>query len=281
MNSQCCEEWSVATEVVDSSSGDRICTMCGRVLEALMMMHDTYQEHAADAVEFGPSTTLSGVKGVHKSILAQVDRATGDSHRLRQGLLFVDQFGSTLQLVERTLAWARELMRDSMAKNTVRADGRLRSRAAGCLYFACKLDGVDRSENEIASILSMPCKDLQKANKQLRKLLVTHHYSREMLQGIKATALIPRFLQAVRTSISTATVLDRAAWNSLRKEVEALGVRVDRTCAFEGKKPQTICAALVSVVLEKVGVDIGLVADVCCVSLGAVESAVHDMKKLV
>lgn len=281
MSQPCCEEYSVATEVVDPRSGDRICTACGRVLEALMMV-ETYGDidRTHEEAEFGPSVTFESVKGVHKSTLSRVFREDeGARRRIRNGLKFVDDLGSQLHLVERTIAWARELMKDSLEKNSVRADAKLRCRAAGCIYFGCKIDGVDRGENEVADALGVYRKDLQTSNKQLRKLLADKSYAPSMLQGVRPVSLVPRLIQAVG-DLLPADVRKTVDWHSTRVKVEELACRVERHCNLEGKKPQSVCAALLVRVMEPWGLTSAGISEVCGVSMGAVESALVDVKNI-
>lgn len=281
MSQPCCQEYSLATEVLDRVSGDRICTACGRVLEALMFMESYADvERTHEEAEFGPTVTFDTVKGVHKSTLSQVFREDeGAQRRVRHGLQFVEELGSQLQLVERTIAWAKELMRDSLHKNSVRADAKLRSRAAGCLYFGCKIDGVDRGENEVADALGIYRKDLQTSNKQLRKLLADKPYAPSMLQGVRPASLIPRLIQAAGDLLSV-DVRKSVNWNVVRKQVEELAQKVEQQCNLEGKKPQSVCAALLVRVLEPWGLTSTGISQVCGVSVGAVESALADVKSI-
>jgi transcription initiation factor TFIIIB Brf1 subunit/transcription initiation factor TFIIB len=281
MSQPCCPDYSLATEVIDRGSGDRICTACGRVLEALMFMESYADiERTHEEAEFGPSVTFESVRGVHKSTLSRVFREEeGTSRRVRHGLKFVDDLGSQLNLVEQTLAWARELMRDSLHKNSVRADAKLRCRAAGCLYFGCKIDGVDRGENEVADALGLYRKDLQTSNKQLRKLLADKPYARSMLQGVRPVSLVPRMIQAAGDLLSP-DVRKTVDWYAVRVQVEDLAGHVERHCNLEGKKPQSVCAALLVKVMEPWGLTSAGISEVCGVSVGAVESALADVKSI-
>jgi transcription initiation factor TFIIIB Brf1 subunit/transcription initiation factor TFIIB len=277
----CCENYSPNTEVIDHRTGDRICTACGRVIEALMMV-GTYEdvERTHEIQEFGPSVTFDRVRGVQKSTMAQVFREDeGARRRVCSGLQFVDQFGSQLHLVQRTVDWAKELMRDSLQKKSLRADAKLRCRAAACLYFGCKIDGVDRGENEVADALALPRKDLQTSNKQLRKLLADKPYARSMLQGVRPLSLIPRLMQAVGELLPR-EVRQTVNWHATRVEVETLARQVERQCSLEGKKPQSVCAALLVKVMEPWGLTSTGIAPVCGVSVGAVESALAHVKSL-
>ena len=279
--SPCCDEYSLATEIVDTRSGDRICTACGRVLEALMMV-GTYAdvERTCEDVEFGPAVTFEAVRGVHKATLAQVFREDdGAKRRVKNGLQFVDDLGRQLHLVERTVAWAKELMRDSLVKNSVRADAKLRCRAASCLYFGCKIDGVDRGENEVADALGLVRKDVQMSNKQLRKILADKPYARSMLQGVKPVSLIPRLMQAVGHLLPL-DIRNTVDWHATRVQVETLAYQVEEQCNLEGKKPQSVCAALLVTVMEPWGLTSSGISEVCGVSTGAVESALADVKNI-
>ena len=280
MEEQCCAEYSPSTEVVDAASGDRICTMCGRVLEGHLMV-STFDDvdHCAplDDTRAGPG--FDRVPGVHKSTLSR-SRDVG-ARRLRHAIELVDEVGRALRLAERTLGWARELMRDSLEKHGARADAKLRHRAAGCVYFACKLDAVSRAENEVADALDISRHDLQRANKALRRLLVDRPYAREMLHGVRPASLIPRFLQAVSQDV-TPTVRTTVPWQAVRSRAEAIAAQAERECTgLDGKKPQSVCAAiLVAAAGPWVAIEPSRVAGVCGISSGAVESALAAVSVL-
>jgi transcription initiation factor TFIIIB Brf1 subunit/transcription initiation factor TFIIB len=271
----CCPEYSPATEVVDAASGDRICTRCGRVLEGHMMVStfaDVQRITEATVVDANTAggTGFDRVPGVHRGTLA------GDlaRRRARHAMELVDEVGNVLRLSERTLCWARELMRDSLERHSVRGDSKLRDRAAGCLYFACKLDCVSRAEHEVADALGMARKDLQRANKTLRRLLVDRSYAREMLHGVRPASLLPRLLQNVRAALSDNA--ENVPWNVVRARAEALAVEVERSCALDGKKPHTVCAALLMAVLQPWAPGaLSTVAHACGISPGAVETALE------
>lgn len=227
-------------------------------------------EHSAP-VDAGYGPGFDRVPGVHKGTLARSRDVS--ARRLRQAIDLVDEVGGTLRLAERTLAWARELMTDSLAKHAARADAKLRHRAAGCVYFACKLDAVSRAENEVADALDIPRKDLQRANKALRRLLVDRPYAREMLHGVRPVSLIPRFLQAVSLDLTQAARA-QVPWHAVRTRAETIAAQVERECGLDGKKPQSVCAALLVAALAPwLIIEPGRVATVCGISSGAVESA--------
>ncbi len=276
MEERCCDEYSPATEVVDAASGDRICTRCGRVLEGHMMISTFADTDHCAPVETGAGPSFEHVPGVHKATLAR-SRDVG-TRRLRHAIDLVDEVGGVLRLAERTLAWARELMRDSLAKHGARADAKLRHRAAGCVYFACKLDAVSRAENEVADALEISRQDLQRANKALRRLLVDRPYAREMLHGVRPASLIPRFLQAVSHDMPPDT-RKTVPWHAIRTRAESLAAVVERECSgLDGKKPQSVCAAILVVALGPwMTIEPSRVASVCGISSGAVDSALASV----
>ena len=196
----------------------------------------------------------------------------------RSGCILVERFGRDLLLVETTVSWAKEMMADALAKDPVRADAKLRARAAGCLYFACKVEGVDRGENEIADGLRMERSAVQKANKELRGLLVDKAYARAMLHGVKPSALAPRMLQLVKSSGVLPGATDRDMFRH-RRRVEELAVKMEKIYSLRDKKPQSVCAGLIAVVLADIGVTAAQVSVACGISQGAVESAVEDLKQ--
>ena len=274
---QCCDEWSPETDVIDSVSGERICTRCGRVLESHMMF-DTpsfadYERTGAAETVLG--TVLDRVRGIHRSTLAHV--GTSSEAKLLKAEKMVERLGGDLSLVDQTVSYAKQLIGDAHAKDPVRAEAKLRQRAAGCLYFACKLDGVDRGENEIADTLGMERKILQKANKQLRGILADQPYARTMLHGIRPSALIPRMLQAVLgLTEATNSGINPA---QIRKKVGALAAVVEKDCYLEGKKPQSVCAAMITLVLQEKRSS--KIAEACGVSVGALDGTLEELRSLV
>ncbi|NBS69929.1 hypothetical protein EBT31_13595 [bacterium] len=283
---QCCEEWSPETEVIDGSSGDRICTRCGRVLEGHMLydgaafadLHrvgEAVEPYVDDDEMVG--TTLSGIKGVRRAMLSEASEVR---HVRRKACLVVSRLGRELRLSECTLAWARELMRDSMDIDVVRAEERIRVVAAACLYFACKLDKVDRGEHEVADALGVHRRDLQKCCNRLRTALVNKTYAPTLLQGIRPTALLPRMLQRV---LCLSTLKETVPYNEVRRDVEKLADAIRDEAALDGKKPQSVCAAMIAVTIERRGVPLppmSRFAQACGLSAGALLGALDEVRSL-
>lgn len=280
----CCPDYVPGSEFVDTVTGDCICTRCGRVLESHMILENL--PSYADCMRTGAATEYEHlespwmqIKGVHKSVIAQsLDSGPAE----KKGCDMVIKLGKELDLVDRTVSWAKELMRDALGKEQVRAQQRLRSLGAGCLYFACKLDGVDRGENEIADRLGIDRKNLQKSNKKLRALLAEKPYARTMLHGVRPSALIPRMLQAV-LGLTDMTSGDHRDKMRLRARVESLAADVERVCCLDGKKPQSVCAAMIALVFEKQqrSVPLSRLAAACGVSVGALDGSLQELRSLV
>lgn len=272
---QCCDEWSPTREVIDSSSGQRICTMCGRILESYMF-EGSYGdlERCSDGLQ-----SIQGGRGqslLQRRIIASVAR---EESKTRTGTDFVDRFSSELRLAETVASWAREMLGDALDKITVRAESKIKVFAAGCLYFACKMEGVDRSENEIADGLGVTRHSLHKANQELRGLLAEKSYARTMLHGVNPKCLVPRMLQTVvQTALPDLTADEVRA---LRRRVEHMASNAEATYSKRGKKPQSVCAGLICLALSEKGVTPGTVSALCGISQGAVESAVDDLRAFV
>lgn len=240
----------------------------GRVGEAM-------EPYAEDDEMAG--TTLSGVRGVRHAVLAE---ATEHRHVRRKACNVVSRLGREMRLSECTQSWAKELMRDSMESDVVRAEERIRVVAAACLYFACKLDGVDRGETEVADALGIDRRALQKCSNKLRSVLVNKPYAQKMLSGIRPTALLPRMLQRV---LHLPSLKDAVPYKDVRRDVERMGESIRDGVTLDGKKPQSVCAAMIALVIEQRGVPLppmSRFAAACGLSVGALLGALEDIRGL-
>lgn len=288
MQTLCCDEWSPETDVV-TREGDRVCTRCGTVLESHMMFdfppsfgdYGRVGEPNTMSDDTLEGTTLSGVKGVSRAVVMghADDRARMWVHK---GDDVIHEHGATLHLVDRTLSWARELLHDSLDREKVRSVPRLRCRAASCLYFACKIDGVDRGEHEVADALGIRRRDFQKSNKKVRDLLASQPYARAMLNGARPSMLVPRMLQGV-LGLTDQTNAGHRSLGGTRKRLLELAESVEREGGLVGKKPQSVCAALIAFTFEKEGREcvISKLAEMCGVSTGALDGSLEELRILV
>jgi transcription initiation factor TFIIIB Brf1 subunit/transcription initiation factor TFIIB len=137
-----------------------------------------------------------------------------------------------------------------------------RTFAAGSLYFGCKLEGVARSEREIAAMCGVDKARLTVVCKTYKKHLARKSYGRQMLVGVRATDLLNRAIDRLGLDTKTTARVKRTA-----SDLDAFAAK---TKAFAGKTPAGICAGVVVASLHVccVAVPNDTVSAACNVSVG-------------
>lgn len=230
--------------ITDDRSGDCVCTGCGRVLESHMMV-GSYTDYERVAV----------------------DRQAGQQYHPA-----ITQAGREMALAECTVQWAQEIMETCMKKAPVREETRVRLRVAACLQCACQLDGVERSEVEVAATLGLDEREVYRSTNQVRMMLMNTTYALKLCESIRPLSLVPRALQAVQHAVAPA-LREKIPWHALRTRIEKVAQDAERGAhgsRLEGKKPQSVCAGLLGVVLGEWDVSVETIGRVCGVSPGAI-----------
>ena len=190
MDEQCCAEWSPATEVIDSTTGDRICTLCGRVLDTCAFLVEVIEPFHG-----GERPLLDGMMRDERDVRSQ--NMTASTYKRVTSLM--DQLARDMHVSRGTVACAHQILVDSFEEERGGKVSSLHLRVGACMYYGSKMDGCDRSEMEVALALSVTMRELRRSTKRLRELVSCRPYASTMLRGVSPYALVPRVIQTIMT----------------------------------------------------------------------------------
>lgn len=231
----------------DSRSGDTVCTSCAKVVEAFAFDErpEWFDDQAARA---GPIHRLDAFLGITSSTSTFIPRYTKyqapDPHKtLKLGLKEVERFAAFLRYdpdaqiclqakqVYTDFATARKKKGCCIRENQ-------RSLAAACsLYFGCKLVGGARTISEIAAVLSLPNEQCIDMSKMIRNELVDTPYHDAMCTAVQPRDMLFRALQVLEFK-------DSSLKRDILKLCHTLFEGIEQQHALEGRRPETVCAAV-------------------------------------
>ena len=234
-----------------------VCCECGLVLNTHEMISHSFFP-TEDIIETRPTPSRPRKR---KSYLTPRQIAVLEGKDLIRSVV------ADAHLGELVLDWAIQVFEDSTevrdSKN--RFQGYLGERCASSLYFACKLVGFDRSEEEVASWFDLDLKSLRKQNILVRRLLTGTCYGIELLTCICPTKLSTRLLDAILNDPSYDT--SHVPKYRVLEEVNCI-IRASDT----GKKPRNICAHALYQTLKKFGVTVHQISS----TIGVGQATIKD-----
>jgi transcription initiation factor TFIIIB Brf1 subunit/transcription initiation factor TFIIB len=226
-----------------------VCTWCGLVVDSMVL---DWQPHYQESIAPRASVSVAAGQNVMRAssaaaIVQREDRRSSVDTRIVQRIV------TQLQLGEMTLEMAKEIFAD--ACEAKKATGGFRGAAyeaasASAVYYACKVDGFDRTECEVACNCGINPVHLASANKVVRRLLSRKSYGKKMLTPIKASALIPRF---VATMCAPPAIIQADMKHAVQRRLLSMTLAAEAARTLEGKTPECTCIALcVLTILEVV-----------------------------
>lgn len=221
----------------DHSSGDKICTGCGTVLESFsfedqFVPHEesTYTENTPLRKEFvKPSQTIRTM-------------------------------GHLLRLPDSIVSTAITLFLDASAAGLRTRQSTLNAIAASALYYACKIGDVDRAEIEITSNCGVTTKQLAISNKHFRRALASSPWAARIYAPANPVRLIPRFMDAL---CSDPPVIRREDKHRIRSLSEDIGRCAGEHGSLEGKTPECCCITFIYKALRDLQYPETILGDVC------------------
>lgn len=237
--------------VNDHSSGDQICTACAQVLEAFAFETlPAWQNHA----KYDDACVATDKKSV-------ADRAERIAKRVRDISRHVKSMGYGMRLTEHVVDVAVALLAEVVSQRYTVRDGSVRQTAASALYYACRVEDVDRAEVEIAANCGLTLKQLTVSNKLFRRALASTEFGAKVCAPANPLRLIPRFVEAL--CAGSDPVIPRSEKNAVRARSEDLGIRVMRLGVLEGKSPECCCIAFIYRTMLDLGFPTDVVSMVC------------------
>lgn len=167
-----------------------------------------------------------------------------------------------MKLSDRVIGVATVLLSEACADGYRVRDGMMMQQtAASALYYACKIENVDRAEVEIAANCGIALKHLTISNKRFRRALATTTFGAKVCAPANPLRLIPRFVDAL--CAEPTPVVPRLQKHRIRSRCEEIGERVLRAGALEGKSPECCCIAFIFRTLLDFGYDADVLSTVC------------------
>jgi len=222
------------------------CTVCGIVVDSLVFDHQqpTFAEYASAPVHGPPRPSprnSSAAAFVHR----EEKRTYADTKQ-------VEMFVTTMRLNGGILETAKEIYSDALKAKQATGGFRsvaLEAAAASSVYYACKVEGVDRTEGEVASNCNVNIVTLAATNKIIRRLLSKQTYALKILAPIKPSALVPRFIAAM---CEAPAIIDPATVQAVRRRLMSLTSAAESARTLEGKTPECVCIALMVLAILQV-----------------------------
>lgn len=210
----------------DRSTGDEICTECGRVLDVIAFgmafdTHDTFRDPPP------PQDDLP-------------ERLDKKARRIRDHVRMV---AHSLHVNHRVVEVAEHLVSEVCARGMAIRDGTMRHVAASAVYYACKLEDVDRAEIEIAANCEIALKHVVVSNKRFRRALATTALGPRICAPANPIRLIPRFLEVL--CADPAPIISKAQKHRIRTRCEDIGACAIRAGSLEGKSPECCCITFI------------------------------------
>lgn len=237
--------------VNDRATGDQICTECGRVLEAFAF---DMPVDSCDAAYESSRTIACPLKDGN----ALDDRI---AHKVRRVFDLVKMMAHAMKFSDRVIEMAGTLLTAACARGYVVRDGAMHNAAASALYYACKLEDVDRAEVEIAVNCGVTMKHLTISNKRFRRALALTTLGARVCAPANPLRLIPRFVEALCADPTPIVV--RSHKHRLRTRSEDIGGHAIRSGALEGKSPECCCIAFIFRAMLDLGYDAAVLSTVC------------------
>ena len=225
--------------VHDHSSGDRICTGCGTVLESFVF--DTVR----DCDRYG----------VRDPIQENIQEITRDKRT--ETIL---SMGHDMKLPESVINTALVLFAEVVASGLRARFTNLRSFAASALYYACKIEDVDRAEIEVTSNCHVTTKELTLSNKHFRRALISTPWAAKISVPANPVRMIPRFLDTI---CATPALVRHEDKQRIRRLSEDIGNLAGHSGILEGKTPECCCIAFIYTTLRDLGYPESLLGEIC------------------
>lgn len=144
--------------------------------------------------------------------------------------------------------------------------------AASALYYACKVQGVDRAEVEMVSNCGVTTKQLTVSNKNLRRKLTKSVFATKIYAPADPNKLIPRFLDVLCIEPS---IIGHTSKQKVRRLSEDIGTLATHSGALEGKSPECCCIAFIYMALKKLAYPDTVLEKVCS-RCGLTPNTIHN-----
>lgn len=209
--------------ITDTSSGYMVCTQCGLVLDDFIVEESNYYDQQRCS---GGQLTKLPWKNFEKA------------------KEMISNYTALLHMGDALNATAFQLFEDS-SESKLLSKKKLETRCAGCVYYAAKLQGFDRTEQEIASHLSVKTRDLRLCLRNMRSALASRPYGIELLTTVSADRLAQRMVIRLQPLLKKHGIDKHALLRAFYNKMATLKTA-------KGKKPENVCASVFGHILKNV-----------------------------
>lgn len=260
----------------DFRSGDIICRRCGVVVEGHII--DDRLERYEDVPRVDPSDAAPLLPEQHVFLdttnIPKRFMATQDPYAaVREGFKIIDSIGGPL-FSPNVMVSAKQLYRDLREHVKYVPSHSSKTFGAAALYFGCKMEGVCRSEKEIATICQVSKNQLTTACKAYKDHLRARPYAKQLFVGLKSKDLINRAVERL--------VLNAMDVVKVKKMAHEVDEKVTNHETLAGKTPGGICGGVILVSLRRCNIEIskGDVSRACNVATGTLDRMFDFITKL-
>jgi transcription initiation factor TFIIIB Brf1 subunit/transcription initiation factor TFIIB len=209
--------------ITDTSSGYMVCTQCGLVLDDFIVEEANFHDQQRCS---GGQVSIIPWKNMEKA------------------RNMISNYTALMHMGDALNATAFKLFEDS-SESKLLMKKKLETRCAGCVYYAAKLQGFDRTEKEIATHLSVTIKDLRLCLRNMRSALANRPYGIELLTTVSAERLVQRMVARLQPLLLKHGIDKQALLRGFYKKINSLN-------STKGKKPENVCATVLCHVLKNV-----------------------------
>jgi len=232
------------TLIHDHSTGDQICSGCGIILESFAFDdRPAWNDPPSEPVD----------------LLGEFEER--DSKKLKKVRDILRQVGHDMKLTEGIMDLGFRLVIDAFRAGLKLRDSTSYSTAASALYYACKIEHVDRAEVEMAINCHVSSKQLTVSNKHFRRALAHSTYAPALNAPANPVRLIPRFLDVL--SMAPDEVIPAYEKPHVRRLSEDVGHYAIEKGILEGKSPECCCITFIYMALQKLGYPSTVIDQVC------------------
>lgn len=224
--------------ITDFRAGDIVCRLCGTVVGGHILddrpaRRDESPHFMNDPEPILPEThVFLDTTNLPKRVIVSTDPHTV----VREGFKIIDAVAGNI-FTPNVVKAAKLVYRDLRQFVKHVPSTTARAFAAGSLYMGCKLEGVPRSEKEIATLCSVESARLTVVCKTFKKHLAKQPYGRMLFVAVQSKDLLNRAIDRLGLDAKLVARVKRTA-----HDIDAF---VTRTKTLTGKTPAGVCGGVV------------------------------------
>ena len=216
--------------VRDKSEGNLVCRSCGRV-NSMHNLERAYMDYERTG---GPVNPLLGSIGLTTSNLL----ISHNERSLKNAFKKIDEMCQRGNLVKVYTSKAKEIYKKLWVMKALKGKSN-KTFYATCIFLACKLEGSQRTFNEITLISRVNRKDLGKCFKYVKKVLNLNHNLNTIKNISKPSHMVDRFCGNLNLSKGVTKAIRNCC-----KKIEEFS-NSGKIVEFQGKNPDTIASGII------------------------------------